>query len=83
VALVPTLQIRHDEKDAWWVAAKWPSGQTEDIQGFSSEAEANEWIANELQTWLDERAEAAKQSHGTLDNEDPDGGEPAARTQQR
>jgi hypothetical protein len=28
------------------VAAKWPDG--EDIRGFSSEADASEWIANEL-----------------------------------
>jgi hypothetical protein len=65
VSPVPVLQIRHDEKDAWWVAAKWPSGQTEDIRGFSSEAEANAWIANELQAWLDKRAAEAVSSDVT------------------
>ena len=52
---VPTMQIRHDTNDRWWVAAKWPDGRTEDIKGFTSEAEANEWIANELNKWLEHR----------------------------
>ena len=51
----PIMQIRHDTHDTWWVAAKWPDGRTEDIKGFSSEADANEWIANELDRWLEQR----------------------------
>jgi hypothetical protein len=54
---VPIMQIRHDTKDRWWVAATWPDGRREDVKGFATESEANEWIANELQTWLDERKE--------------------------
>ena len=54
---VPIMQVRHDSKDVWWVAAKWPDGAIEDIQGFKSENEANEWIANELETWLAGRKE--------------------------
>jgi hypothetical protein len=51
----PIMQIRHDTNGTWWVAAKWPDGRTEDIEGFSSEADANEWIATELDRWLEER----------------------------
>jgi hypothetical protein len=54
---VPTMQIRHDMHDRWWVAAKWPDGRTENIKGFKSESEANEWIANELDSWLKGRKE--------------------------
>jgi len=49
------MQIRHDTHGTWWVAAKWPDGRTEDIKGFSSEADANEWIAKELAQWLEQR----------------------------
>ena len=52
---VPVMQIRHNDKGEWWVAAKWPSGSTEDIKGFTTESDANEWIAKELQTWIDRR----------------------------
>ena len=51
---VPMFQIRRDERDAWSVAVKWPSGHTEDFKGFASESLANEWISKKLQTWLDE-----------------------------
>jgi hypothetical protein len=54
---VPVLQIRHTENDEWFVAAKWPDGRVEDIRGFNTESEANEWVANELQSWLDQRRE--------------------------
>ena len=52
---VPVMQIRHDPSDRWWVAAKWPQGQTEDIMGFRTETEANDWIAKELDEWLERR----------------------------
>ena len=54
---VPIMQVRHDSNDQWWVAAKWPDGAIEDIRGFKSENEANEWISNELETWLAGRKE--------------------------
>jgi hypothetical protein len=57
---IPVMQIRHTEKGEWFVAAKWPSGEVEDIRGFKSESDANEWIAKELQTWLDRRKEASR-----------------------
>ena len=51
----PVLQIRRTTNDVWFVAAEWPDGRIEDIRGFRTESEANEWVANELQAWLDER----------------------------
>ncbi len=51
----PVMQIRHDTSDRWWVAAKWPHGQIEDIMGFRTESEANDWIATELDAWLEHR----------------------------
>ncbi len=50
---VPIMQIRHDPSDRWWVAARWPDGRSEDIKDFRSENAANEWIANELDAWLE------------------------------
>ena len=52
---VPVMQIRHTETGEWLVAAKWPDGTVEDIRGFATETDANEWIARELQAWLDHR----------------------------
>jgi hypothetical protein len=53
----PLLQIRHiesDSKDDWRVSATWPDGHSEEIAGFKNEAEANDWIANKFQAWLEE-----------------------------
>jgi hypothetical protein len=50
----PVLQIRHRDEEDWFVAATWPDGRSEDIRGFKSEQDANEWIAKEFQAWLDE-----------------------------
>ena len=55
---IPVMQIRHTETGDWLVAAKWPSGKVEDIKGFATESLANEWIAKELQVWLDRRNDA-------------------------
>jgi hypothetical protein len=52
---IPVMQIRHTDTGDWLVAAKWPSGKVEDIKGFATESQANEWIAKELQAWLDQR----------------------------
>ena len=53
----PVLQIRHQDGEDWFVAATWPDGRSEDICGFKSEQDANEWIAKEFQAWLDERSQ--------------------------
>ncbi len=58
---VPVMQIRHDTSDRWWVAAKWPHGQIEDIMGFRTEGEANDWIANKLDQWLERRRNRKEQ----------------------
>ena len=55
MAIIPIMQIRHNGDGQWFVAARWPDGHAEDIRGFETESEANEWIANELQAWLDRR----------------------------
>jgi hypothetical protein len=55
-AKTPVLQIRHRDGNDWLVAATWPSGEFEEIRNFKSESDANEWIAKEFQTWLDERS---------------------------
>ena len=52
---VPIMQVRSTENGEWFVAAKWPNGQTEQIKSFSTESQANEWVAKELQAWLDQR----------------------------
>ena len=54
---VPVMQVRHDPNGEWWVAATWPNGHKEDVKGFKTESAANEWIAKELQAWLDQRKE--------------------------
>jgi hypothetical protein len=51
------MQVRHDTSGRWWVAAKWPDGLIEDVEGFKSETEANEWIATEFDNWLNRRRE--------------------------
>ena len=50
---IPILQIRHANGEPWKVAATWPDGRFEEIRGFKTESEANEWIARSLQAWLD------------------------------
>ena len=56
----PMLHIRRsDAGDAICVAAKWPDGRIEDICGFASETDANDWIANKFQDWVEARARAA------------------------
>jgi hypothetical protein len=54
-SLTPTAQIRHSEAEGWRVAARWPDGHVEDIAGFKSELEANDWIADHFQEWLEIR----------------------------
>jgi hypothetical protein len=61
---VPVLQIRHSEGHDWLVAATWPDGRYEEIAGFKNESEANEWIANKFQSWLDNRSGAPGRQGG-------------------
>lgn len=55
VSTMPALQIRNNDGGDWCVHAQFPDGSFEDIGGFKTENEANEWIARELQQWLDQR----------------------------
>lgn len=52
---MPVLQIRNSNGGAWRVHAEFPDGSSEDIGGFRTENEANEWIAKDLQQWLERR----------------------------
>ena len=38
----------------WYVQVTWPSGHTERVQAFKSEAHARGWIEKESAAWLDE-----------------------------
>ena len=52
---MPILQIRNSNGGAWCVHAEFPDGSVEDVGGFRTENEANEWIAKDLQQWLEKR----------------------------
>jgi hypothetical protein len=51
----PDLANPQQERGAWSVHAEFPDGSFEEISGFKTENEANEWIAKDLQDWLDRR----------------------------
>ena len=36
----------------WYVLVRWPSGHTEKVQSFRSEAHARGWIAQESAAWI-------------------------------
>jgi hypothetical protein len=52
---MPILQIRNANGGAWTVHAEFPDGSSDEISGFRTESDANEWIATSLQQWLDQR----------------------------
>ncbi len=52
---MPVLQIRNSNGGAWCVHAEFPDGSFEDVGGFKTENEANEWIVKGLQRWLERR----------------------------
>ena len=41
---------------------RWPDGHVEDIAGFKSELEANDWIADHFQEWLEMRKNGTQHS---------------------
>jgi hypothetical protein len=53
---MPALQVRNTNGADWRVHASFPDGSFEEISGFQTENEANTWIAEKLQDWLDQRA---------------------------
>jgi hypothetical protein len=57
---IPILQIRNANGGGWMVRVEFPDGSFEEISGFKSENDANEWISKDLQDWLDRREQAAK-----------------------
>ena len=52
---MPVLQIRNFNGGTWCVHAEFPDGSSDDIKGFETENDANQWIATELQLWLETR----------------------------
>ena len=57
----PALQIRHSDTSAgetWTVRATWEDGTFEEISGFESEAEADEWITTKFPIWVEEISKA-------------------------
>ena len=36
----------------WYSQVTWPSGHTEQVHSFKSEAHARGWIASESQAWI-------------------------------
>jgi hypothetical protein len=50
----PTFTARRKTSPAigWIVEATWSNGQVDKIEGFSSEAKAVKWIAEQSETWL-------------------------------
>jgi hypothetical protein len=58
----PTLQARElKDGSAWYIVLTWPNGQTENIDGFGSESELDEWITTKYRAWL---AKFEGQKHG-------------------
>ena len=48
-----TLRARElKDGSAWYIVLTWPNGQTENIDGFSSETEINEWMTTKYRGWL-------------------------------
>jgi hypothetical protein len=52
---MPALQIRNKNGGSWIVRAEFPDGSFEEISGFKTESDANEWIATNLQDWMEQR----------------------------
>jgi len=58
----PILEKRElKDGSAWYIVLTWPNGQTEHIDGFSSESDINEWITTKYRGWL---AKHEGQKHG-------------------
>jgi hypothetical protein len=45
--------MRLDDRSGYFVRAIWPDGYQQRITGFTDDAEAREWIANDRRGWLD------------------------------
>ena len=49
---LPSLAVLHKGSRQWAVQATWSDGSQEEVSGFSSETDANEWITLKFQDWL-------------------------------
>ena len=57
---LPTLQIRKEDEHKFVVRATWPDGAFDEMPGFQSEDEADEWIINKFPVWVEEQKKARK-----------------------
>jgi hypothetical protein len=48
-------ELKKLEESQWAVEAEWPDGAIEQIGRFSSEQQAQDWIATDAAAWLGER----------------------------
>jgi hypothetical protein len=55
---MPTLQVKKEAEDKYTVRATWPDGAFEEVSGFRSEREADDWITNKFPIWLEEQKKA-------------------------
>jgi hypothetical protein len=63
---IPILKVRHADRHAWTVAATWPGGRFEEIEGFKTESEANEWTARSLRAWIDGSRRGAQEADASV-----------------
>ena len=54
----PTIQVRKEAENKFTVRATWPDGAFEEMSGFTSEGEADDWITNKLPIWVEEQEKA-------------------------
>jgi hypothetical protein len=55
---MPTLQVSKEAEDKYTVRATWPDGAFEEVSGFTSERDADDWITNKFPIWLEEQRKA-------------------------
>jgi hypothetical protein len=44
----PAIQVRKEAENKFTVRATWPDGTFEEMPGFTSEREADDWITNKF-----------------------------------
>jgi hypothetical protein len=61
---LPTLKARElKDGSSWYIVLTWPNGQTENIDGFGSESELNEWITTKYRGWLAKQIRSMPDRH--------------------
>jgi hypothetical protein len=55
---MPTLRVDKESEHKYTVRATWPDGAFEEVSGFTSEHEADDWITNKFPIWIEEQSKA-------------------------